>query len=262
MRRRRLVRWIGVGVVLVVGLYLVADVVVLQYMQSRAGATVARAMAAQDAKVRLGSIPFLPGFLRGRTSNVSATIDGATAAGGFGVDQIQFSAVSVRYSTWHMFSLSRSLFSTQTKVTFTQPDATVQIAESDLSDFIEHNVPDVGQVAVKATGIEIRFKLAPPATSSFATPSPSPTPRPDQGLTEPARYLPRIDDRRFVITLIDVSQVPFEFRDDAKRIENLISLPPVPLSMSSHTDVRLGKGVIIIDSNGASLTVTLGQGPT
>jgi hypothetical protein len=264
MRRRRIYRWIAVAVIVLVGLYFVVDVVTLQYMQSRAGAETARGMAAQGAKVKLGSVPFLPGFLFGHTSNVSATIDGATATGGFGVDQIQFSASSVHFSPSHMFSLARSLFSTQTKVTFMQPSCTVQLAESDLSQYIEHTVADVGQVQVKPTGIEIRFKLPllPPTASPTATPSPSPTPTPSPQvqLTEPARFLPRIENGRFVLTLIDVSQIGAQFRDDASQIENLINLPPVPSSMNS--DVRLGKGVIVIESQGLSLTVTVGQGPS
>ncbi len=264
MRRRRLVRWIGVAAILVVGLYFVVDVVTLQYLQSRAGAEVARGMAAQGVKVHLGSVPFLPGFLFGHTSNVGATIDGATASGGFGVDQIDFTASTVHYSPSHMFSLARSLFATQTKVTFAQPQCTVQLAESDLSQFIEHNVPDVGQVSVKPTGIEIRFKLpllpAVTAPTSSPSPSPSPTPKPEDQLTEPARFLPRIENGHFVLTLIDVSQIGTEFRDDAARIENLISLPPVPSSMNS--DVRLGKGVIVIESQGLTLTVTIGEGPS
>jgi len=261
MRRRRLYRWAAVGLLLAVGLYFVLDVVMLQYMQSRGGAQVARAMTAQSATVRLGHVPFLPGFFAGRISNVSASIDGATAVGGFGVSTIDFTATAVHFSPGRMFALSRSLFSSRTTVSFDHPFMHVEIAESDLSDFIKHAVPSVGEVSVKPTGIEIRFKLPQPNESfSFASPSPSPTPSPKPAdlLTEPARYLPRIDTGRFVLTLIDQSQIGYTYRDDAQRIQNLISLPPVPTSMNS--DVRLGKGVIVIESTGLKLSVNLGEG--
>lgn len=261
MRRRRLYRWIGVGLVLAVGLYFVLDVVMLQYMQSRGGAEVARGMTAESASVKLGSVPFLTGFLSGRISNVSASISGATAAGGFGVQSIDFTAKQVHFSPRRMFSLARSLFSTRTTVTFNDPFGQVEIGEGDLRDFIKHAIPDVGDVQVKSSGVEVRFKLPRPArTFSSASPSlsPTPTPNPDDLLSKPARFLPRIEDRKFVLTLIDVSQIGFDFRDDAARIENLISLPPVPATMNS--DVRLGKGVIVIESTGKTLTVTIGEG--
>jgi len=261
MRRRRLYRWVGAGLLVAIGLYFVLDVVSLQYMQSRAGAQVARAMTAESATVKLGSVPFLPGFFAGRISNVSASINGATASGGFGVATIDFTAKVVHFSPRHMLSLARSLFSSKTTVTFDQPFMHVEIAESDLSDFIKHAVPSVGQVQVKPTGIEIRFKIPQPTEtfSSFGpSPSPTPSPKPEDLLTEPARYLPVIQDRHFMLRLIDVSQIGFAYRDDAARIENLISLPPVPSSMNS--DVRLGKGVIVIESSGLKLSATIGEG--
>jgi len=266
MRRRRLYRWIGAGLLVGIGLYFVLDVVSLQYLESRAGAQTARWMSAESAKVRLGSVPFLPGFFAGHTSNVAATINGATAPGGFGVDEISCTAAKVHYSASHMFSLARSLFSTQTNVTLDQPNCVVQIAESDLSDFIKRAVPSVGEVSVKPTGVEIRFDL-PQETNGYssfpsASPAPSPSPSAAPTMSEPARYLPRLDDRRFVLTLVDVSQVPFADRDDARRIENLISLPLVPPSMQRNSNVVLEKGRIEIDSSGVSLTVTLGQAPS
>src|SRR3954453_22367551 len=97
MRRRGVYRWAAVGLLLAVGLYFVLDIVALQYMQSRGGAEVARAMTAEGATVKLGSVPFLPGFFSGHLSHVSARIVGPTAAGGFGVQEIDFKAGSVKF---------------------------------------------------------------------------------------------------------------------------------------------------------------------
>src|ERR1041385_8663432 len=146
MRRRRLYRRAGVALVLLVGLYFVLDVVSLQYMQSRARAGIAHQMTAEDASVKLGSVPFLPGYLSGRISNVSASVTGATGAGGFGVQSVDVRAGQVRFGPGKIFSLARSIFATRTKITLIDPIAIVQIGEADLGNFIKSAIPSVGDV--------------------------------------------------------------------------------------------------------------------
>ena len=262
MRRRGLYRWLGVAAVLLVGLYFVFDVVSLQYMQSRAQAQIAAAMSASGAKVKLGSIPFLPGYFDGKLVNVEFNVSGATAQGGFGVSSIDVQASELRFGPGKMFALARSLFATRTKVTLVKPISIVQISETDLSEYIKRNVSTVGDVAVKATGIEIRFKIK-PAQHYYgyyysATPSPTPTPSGQPELTKPARYLPFVENHRLVLSLTTIFGVPYEFQDDAERIQNLIRLPPIPGELNS--DVHLGKGVIVVESQGPSVTLNVGEG--
>jgi hypothetical protein len=275
MRRAHLFRWLGVALVVAVGLYFVFDVVALQYMQGRGSADIAQTLAAEGATLKLGSIPFLPRYLSGHlgsrcdsaqcTRNIEAKVKGATAEDGFGVQLIDFEASGATFAPAKTFGIARHLFSARTKMTLTDPIVLTEIGQADLSDYIKKKISQVGDVQVNASGIEVRFKLsAPEAPTPYygygPTPSPTPTPGPDQLLSKPARYLPRVDAGRFGLTLTSVSQVPPEFRDDASRIETLIHLPPVPAGMTS--DVRLGKAVITIESQGKSVTINVGQGPS
>ncbi len=265
MRSRRL-RWLGVAAIVAIGLYFVADIVALQYLQSRGAGRISQALAAQSSTLKLGSLPFLPSYLGGHLSGVEAKVKDATAKEGFGVQSIDIRASEIRFGPGKMFSLARSLFSTRSKVTLTEPIAIIEIGEQDLSEFIKRRVPRVGDVQVSGSGIEVRFKLpereanaSSSSSGSSSSPSPSPSPSFDELLTKPARYLPRIEGRHFVLTLTSLSQLGFQYRDEALSIEHMIELPPVPAGMSS--DVRLGKGVITIDCEGKTVTLDVGEGP-
>jgi hypothetical protein len=264
MRRRPFVRWVGVAAVVAIGLYFVLDVVALQYMQSRGSAGIAQELAAESATLKLGSVPFLPSYLGGHTNGVEAKVRAATAEGGFGVQSINVRAREMKFSAGKMFSLARSLFSTRTKVTLVEPIALIDIGEADLRDYIIRHIPSVGDVQIKGSGIEVRFNIPQREgiSSSTSGPSPSPTatPNAEDLLTKPARYLPRVEARRFVLTLTSVSQVNSRYHDDAFRIERLIKLPMVPAGMTS--DVRLGKGVITLDCEGKAVTLEVGEGPS
>jgi hypothetical protein len=253
MRRRRW-RWVIVGIVVAVGLFLVADIVTLQYIESRGAAEIARTMSAEQAKVDLGGFPFIPRFLRGTLTDISVDVTGASASGGLRVQSVEALMKEVRFKPGAVFSLARSSFATRTKVTAIEPVGILELGEQDIEEFIRRSAPLVGDVEVKSSGIEVFFRPLdadlPDAAQDVV-----------EELTEkPARYLPVIEDGRLALSLVSVSQIDRRFRFDASRLEHLIDLPKVPGGL--RPDVSLRDGVIVLEAQGAKVTLTVGEGET
>lgn len=248
MRRLR-ARWIVVGVLVAVGLYFALDVIALQYLESRGAAQLARAMTAEEAKVDLGSIPFLPGFVRGRLQRAEVDVRGASGKGGFRVQTVKAQMKELRFNWRKMFALSRSIFSARTSIEAHDPIGLIEIGQTDLEDYLRRHVESVGTARISSAGVEVRF-LNKRLKSGI-----EPT---DEDLSEPARYLPRVNDRRISLSLIGVAEIDERHRADAERIERVIDLPLVPEGL--QTDVRLGDGVIVIESSGPDLELEVGEG--
>lgn len=248
MRRLRF-RWIAIGVVLAVGVYLVVDIVTIQYFESRGATELARAMTAEEAEVDLGSVPFLPGFIGGRVSKAEVSVRGASGAGGLRIQSVMARMQDLRFSWRRMLRLSGSIYSTRTKVKLGDFFGLVEIGEDDLEEFVRRQVPLIGDVQVKASGIEVRFLNR--RLERGIDPS-------GEDLTDPARLLPRIADRRFSLSLIGLAQIPQPLKSAALRLERIIDLPRVPEGL--RTDVRLGDGVIVVEASGRELDLTVGEG--
>jgi DUF2993 family protein len=252
MRRRRW-RWVAVGLVLATGLFVVADIVLLQYIESRGAGEIARSMSAEEAKVDLGGFPFIPRFFRGRLTDISVRVTGGSAAGGLRVQSIEARMGAVRFEPGDVFALARSSFATKTKVTADDPFGIVEIGEQDLEDFVTRAVPLVGNVEVTGSGIEVFFEpridadLPDRAAEAL-----------DELAKKPARYLPVIEDGRLVLSLVSVSQIDGRFRADASRLEKLIELPKVPAGL--RTSVTWRDGVIVMEAQGLKVTLAVGEG--
>ena len=249
MRRLRL-RWVAIGIVLAVGVYFALDVIALQYLQSRGGTELARAMTAEEAKVNLGSVPFLPGFIAGRIGEAEVDVRGASASGGLRVQSVMARFQDFRFSWRKMLQLSGSIFATRTDVQVKEAIGLVEIGEGDLEEYIRRQVPMVGDVRIASSGIEVRFLKKKLEEGQPPT---------GDDLTEPARLLPRIVDRRVTLSLVGLSQVPPQLRSTAQRLERIIDLPSIPEGL--RTDVRLGNGVIVIEASGRELELEIGEGP-
>lgn len=249
MMRKRPLRWIIVGVVLAVGLYFVLDVIALRYLESRGAAELARTLTAEEAKVDLGDIPFLPGFITGRLSRAEVNVRGASGSGGLRVQSLNARMSGLRFSWREMFALARSVFSTRTKVSMSEPIGLVEIGQSDLEDFLQRHITDVGTVGISSSGVEVRFLEKRLKTGIEPTPD---------DLTEPARYLPRVTDRHIALILISMGEVPDRFAESARRVGQVINLPAVPEGL--RTDVRLGAGVITVEATGHEAELEIGEG--
>lgn len=248
MRRFRF-RWFVVGVILAAGLYLALDVVTLRYLESRGATQIARAMTAEEARLDLGDVPFLPGFLTGRISRVEVDVRGASAGDGLRIESVRARMNDVSVGWRSLLSLSRSLFSTRTTVEMSDPIGIVEIVQDDLGDLLRRQVPMVESVVIESSGIEVRFLEEP------LEPGARPT---QEDLTEPARLLPRIVDGRVVLSLVGVAQIPEELRDAAERLEMTLTLPRIPEGL--RTDVRLGHRVVVLEATGTELELTIGEG--
>jgi hypothetical protein len=190
--------------------------------------------------------------MRGKLTNVSVNVKGASAAGGLRVQSIEARMDEVRFKPGDIFALARSSFATRTKVTAVRPLGILELGEQDIKDFVTRAVPLVGDVQVKASGIEVFFKPAIdvqlPDEASKAL---------DELLKKPARYLPVIRDGRLALSLVSVSQIDKRFRFDASRLENLIQLPKVPAGL--RPDVSLRDGVVVLEAQGSKVTLTVGE---
>lgn len=248
MRTRRL-RWIVVGSIVLIGLYFVLDVVALRYMESRGATELTRAMTAEEGELDLGGIPFLPGFISGRLGKAEAAVRGASGAGGLRVQTVRASMTDLRFSWRDVLSLSRSIFSTRTKVRMEEPFGMIEIAQDDLGEFLKRHVPSIGSVEIRASGIEVRF------LKERLDEGVEPT---QEDLTDPARLLPRIRDGRLELSVVGVAQVPAELRPLAQRLERVIDLPRIPEGL--RTDVRLGNRLFVVEATGAELELTVGEG--
>lgn len=247
--RGRGLRWVAVGLVVLVGLYFVLDVVALRYMESRGAREITRAMTAEEGELELGGIPFLPGFITGGLGQAEVRVRGASGSGGLRVQTVRAQMSDLRFSWRDMLSLSRSIFSTRSKVIMKDPFGMIEIAQDDLGDFLKRHVPMIGSVEIRASGIEVRF------LKERLDPGVEPT---QEDLTEPARLLPRVLDRRISLSLVGIAQVPPALRSHAERLEQVISLPRIPEGL--RTDVRLGDRVFVVEATGAELDLTVGEG--
>jgi len=250
MRRRRGLRWLVVILLVTIGLYFVLDVTIRQFLASRGADQIAKVLSAQEATVKLPGLPFLPSFLVGHIGEMEIDVTGASGPGGLRVQSIQARLSDLHFSPRKLFSLARSSFSARTTVTVDEPVALIELGESDLQEYIQHNVPEVGRVQLKATGVEVYFlkdlNKPPPDNPS------------DDDLTKPARFLPVVEDGKIVLRLVGVAEVPPSMRFAAMRIEHIINLPRFPTGL--RTDVRLGKGVIVFESSGHKVSLDVGEG--
>lgn len=247
--RRLGLRWAVVAVVVAVGAFIALDVVAKQYLESRGATELARALTAEEAELELGGTPFLPGFLMGRVSSADVSVRGPSGAGGFRVQSVKAQLSDVRFSWRDIYALSRSLFATRTQVTMADPVVIVEIVQHDLQEFLRRHVPEVWDVRITSSGVEIRFvnKRLPQGAQ--------PT---EDDLTESARYLPRVVDGKISLSLVGVADVPEGSRRVAARVQNAIDLPRIPAGLRS--DVRLGDGVIVVEASGAEVKLTVGEG--
>jgi hypothetical protein len=238
-------------VIAVLGGLFALDVVMVQYLESRGASEMAKTMAAEEAEIDLGGFPFLPRFLTGSLSNVSALVTGASANGGLRVQSVEARAGQIEFSAGQIFALARSSFATKSRVTAKQALVILELGEGDLNDFIRRSIPVVGDVQVKASGIEVRF-LKPDVDPADAV-HPS-----DDNLTKPARFLPGTRDRKLHLILTGVSQIPPDLRNEANRLEDLIDLPRFPEGLDP--DVSMRDGVIVIEAQGAEVSLEIGEG--
>jgi hypothetical protein len=251
----------AVVLLVLVGLFFVADVAIRQYLESRGASEVAETMAAEDANVDLGGIPFLPGFLSGRIDHVSVRVRGASGPGGLRVQLLEVRLAEVRFSPRRLFNLARSSFAKRTQVEALNPIGVLELGEDDLKQFIIRHVAAVEDVQVKSSGIEVFFP-EPEALRPSPSPTPSPKPgtkaKPIQPVRHPARFLPRVENGRILLSLVGVAQIPAPFRSQAQTIEGLIRLPKIPNGL--RTDVRLGDGVVVFESAGHDVKLDVGEG--
>lgn len=249
MRRRRW-RWAVAAAIVLMGALFALDVVMVQYLESRGAAEIARTMSAEDTTVELGGFPFLPRFIGGRLSGVSVRVRGATARGGLRVDLIDARMASVSFDSGKMFALARSSFATKTQIEAMEPVGIVELEEQDLEDYVRRIIPQVGDVKVEASGVEVRFLR--PGVEITNEPNPD-----EDDMTKPARFLPAIEDRRLILRLTSVSQLPYVFRNEAARIEGLIEIPRVPEGLRSAVSLR--NGVIVVEAQGLEVKLTVGE---
>ena len=251
MKRRRGLRWLAAGVLVAVGLYFVADIVALRYLESRGRDQIVQTMSAEDGSLDLGNVPFLSSFLRGRLDTAEVRIRGANAPGGLRVQTVTAKLNDLRFSPGRMFALARSSFASRSQVTSSSPFGSIELSENDLEDYIQGKVPGIGSVDVKGSGIEVFFLTEGVSLAEDDTPE-------QEKLSQPARYLPRVENGRLVLVPTSLSQIHESFRSEAGRIRNLIELPRFPEGLRS--DVRLGEGVVIVEVNGPEVELMLGEG--
>jgi len=257
--------WLAVGFVALVGLYFVCDVVVLRYIESRGAAQLAQTLDAENATANLGGVPFLPSFISGHLHTVSGRVVGASAPGGLRVDRIDLQLQDVRFSPRHLISLARSRFSARTDIRADQALVTIQLAERDVHDFLASKISSVRSVRVTSAGVSVTFNQPAPA-QFFPTPTPAPTASPgaSPSSTAPpapppstARYLPRVENGVFQLVLVSTINVSPDLRGDAEQVAELVRLPRLPERLRS--DVRLGDGVVVVESIGRDIEMNVGE---
>jgi hypothetical protein len=197
-------------------------------------------MAAERATVDLGGFPFLTGFLKGRLGRVEVTVTGSSAAGGMRVARVQARFQDARFDRADVMALSRSRFAARTPVRGSEPIGRAEIVAQDLEDFVQSKIPEVEELLIGPSGIEVVFAIS------------------EDELSPPARYLPRIQDRRLVLLLVGRSGLSRTLVDAAERIERLLDLPPIPEGLQS--DVQLENGRFVIEATGTQFEITIGEG--
>jgi hypothetical protein len=233
------------------GVLLALDVVMVQYLESRGAAEVARTMAAEDVTIELGSFPFTPRFFGGKLTNVSVRVRGASASGGLRVQLVEAQMEEAQFNAGEIFALARSSFATKSKVVALGPIGVVELGEGDLNDFIRRSMPIVGDVQVNTSGVAVRFLK--PGVEPADPERPS-----DDEMTKPARYVPRVDDRRLHMILTSASQIPTEYRAEAERLEDIIQLPRFPAGLAPP-NVDVAEDVIVIEAKGEKVTLNVGE---
>jgi hypothetical protein len=259
--------WLAVAFVVLVGLYFVADVVILRYIESRGAAQLAQTFDAESATADLGTVPFLPSFFSGHLHQVSGHISGASAPGGLRIDKIDITLDDVGFSPRHLVSLARSRFSARTNVKAVQANVTLQLNERDIHDYLVSKVSSVRGVRVTSSGVAVMFnEPAPPGTYTLPSPSPTPSGSPSPSATPAppptpppsmARFLPRVVDGVFQFVLVSQVNVAYDLRGDALQIEELVRLPRLPQALRS--DVRLGDGVVVVEAVGRDVEMNVGE---
>lgn len=258
------------ALVVLVGLYFVADVVFLRYIESSGGAQLAQSFDAEGASINLGGVPFLPSYVSGHLVQASGRVSGASAPGGLRIDEITIQLQDVRFSPRHVLSLARSRFSSRTDIKAAQASVTVQLNERDIHDYLASKISSVRGVRVTPSGVSVIFNEPAPA-GSYPTPTPSPSPTPNpSGSPAPsatpappppppstARYLPHIDGGVLDLILVSSVNVAYDLRGDADQVSELMRLPPLPVDLRS--DVRLGNGTVVMESVGSDVEMNVGE---
>lgn len=248
VRRTRLYRWLGIGLVAAVGAYFALDVVMLNYVESSGARQLAQGLTGEDAGLDLGGVPFLNSFVAGRRSRATARIRGANAPGGLRVRSISVAATDVRFSPGRVFALVRSRFAARTELAASEAIVEIQLGENDIEDFLEGRLGSDPEVRITPAGVEVAF--GPPDAGGSDEPG-------DEPGRSAARYLPRVEGGVLSLRLVSVARVPPAFREDALRIAELISLPRFPEGL--RADIRLGDGVIVAEASGRDIRLMIGE---
>jgi hypothetical protein len=244
MRRAKLYRLLAFVVILLFGLFVVLDVVVLQVAESKGAAGFARATAAEHVTLDLGGFPFLPGLVTGHLRKVELDAAGLTG-GGLRVQSLTVSLRNVRLDGSGAVALIRSAYAGRTRLRADMPVGRAEVGEPDLDSFVRSKDERVKQVRILSTGIEVTFLVSQPGSQP-------------EVVSAPARFLPRVQDRRLVLELIGFAGAPKDLAERARILERSIDLPPIPKQM--RVDVRLFGGKFALDATGPNLDVMAGEG--
>lgn len=240
MRYSRGVRWLVVLFVVTLGSLVAADVVALQVAESRASAGLAQATAAERATVNMGGFPFLPRLLGGRVSVVDLRASGLSG-GGLRVARVEARVQDVRFSASAAWALIRSPHADRTRVTTGQSVGQADIAESDLADFMRAKLDVIRELRVTPQGVEVRLDLE------------------DGEVSEPVRFLPRIENRRLVLRQVGEVDVPRPLRDRVRAtVEDAIELPAMPPGLT--VGAALADGVLTLEASSPRLELLVGEG--
>lgn len=249
VRRTRLLRWLAIGTVALVGACVALDVVVLNYTESRAASELARGLAGEAATVDLGGFPFVPSFVTGRMGRASGRVRGANAPGGLRVGSISVVATDLRYSPRRAFALVRSRFAARTELRAAEAIVEVHLNEQDIEDHLQSKLAIAPEVRITPAGVEVSYDVP------GVTPSPSPSD--DEQPAASARFLPRMEAGVLSLRLVSIARVPARFREEALRTSELITLPKMPDGL--RADIRLGDGVIVALAQGRDIAILIGE---
>lgn len=266
MRRRRLRRWLTVGVLLLVGALVAGDVVALQFFQVRGGVQLARGLAAEGANVDLGGFPFLHDYVRGQRGDVEVQVTGPTG-GGLRVADLSLELAETRFAPRAMFQLTRSRYATRTRVEATNVLIRLEIVESDLEAFMRARRPQVDEVRLTSSAIEVTFDYDDEELDDE-----------DDDDRPVARFLPRVErvedleesgtgdpdgtegagERRLILRLMGGGQLPPREREDARGLQELLDLPPFPEDL--RADITPHDGFFVVEGQIREIELWLGAG--
>lgn len=256
MRRARFYKRLAVALVFLIGMLIVLDVVALQVAESRAGAGFARSTAAERVTVDLGGFPFLPGLVSGRLRKIEVEGRGLSG-GGLRVQSLVLRVTNISFSPSKAVALIRSQHASRTKVSASEPYGRMDVAQPDLEQFVKTKEPSVHDVRILPSGIEVRFSLQLRNAGNAPDEPVAPV------ITPPVRFLPRIEERKLVLTVVGLGGfAPAEQKELAERvqrIEHAIDLPPLPEGLSPP-QITLGTGSFVVEATGTSIAVLVGEG--